>query len=89
MEQFQEEARLFAQEKVKNEMIFTQLVRLQGIEITKEEYDEALLEYFEDEKGEFDSIEEFVLYYGEENLHQSILWDKALKAVVDRAVCVS
>ncbi len=89
MEQFSADARLFAEEKVKNEMVFTQLVRLQGTQISPEEYEQGLQMYFEDEKNEFGSLEEFISYYGKENLHRSILWDKALKEVVDRAVCVN
>ncbi len=89
MEEFLEEARIFAEEKVKNDMIFTQLVRLQGIEISREEYDAGVLEYFENEEEDFGSVEEFVSHYGEDKLYQSILWDKALKKVVEGAVCVN
>lgn len=86
MEEFLEEARLFAEEKVKNDMIFTQLVRLQGVELSREEYEAGVQEYFENEEAEFSSLEEFISYYGEDKLYESILWDKALKQVVSNAV---
>ncbi len=89
IEEFWEEARLFAEEKVKNDMIFTQLVRLQNIRLSEEEYEEGIQEYFENEEAEFSSLEEFISYYGEEKLYQSILWDKALKQVVSNAVPVN
>ena len=86
MEAFEAEAREYAEEKVKNDMILIQLVRLQNMTLTEEEYLAGAEEYFEKEEMEFASFEEFVEYYTEENLRQSILWDKALQAVVDRAV---
>lgn len=86
MEAFEAEAREYAEEKVKNDMILIQLVRLQNMTLTEEEYLAGAKEYFEKEEMEFASFEEFVEYYTEENLRQSILWDKALQAVVDRAV---
>ncbi|MBR5296167.1 MAG: hypothetical protein IKU24_06215 [Clostridia bacterium] len=89
MEEFYEEARIYAQEKVKNDMIFTQLVRIQNIQLDEKEYQAGVEKYFEDEEEDFSSLEEFVSYYGEENLYRSILWDKALKEVVDRAVQVN
>ncbi len=86
MEAFEAEAREYAEEKVKNDMIMIQLVRLQNMTLTEEEYLAGAQEYFAKEESQFASFEEFVEYYTEENLRQSILWDKALKAVVDRAV---
>lgn len=86
METFEADAREYAEEKVKNDMIMTQLVRLQNMTLTDEEYLAGAEEYFAKEENHFASFEEFVEYYTEENLRQSILWDKALKAVVDRAV---
>jgi len=86
METFEAEAKAYAEEKVKNDMIMIQLVRLQNMTLTDEEYLNGAKAYYEKEEGDFASFEEFVAYYTEENLRQSILWDKALKAVVDRAV---
>ncbi len=86
METFEASARAYAEEKVKNDMIMIQLVRLQNITLSDEEYLAGATEYFAKEENDFSSFEEFVEYYTEENLRQSILWDKALKAVVDRAV---
>ncbi len=86
MEEFEADAREYAEEKVKNDMIMIQLVRLQNMTLTDEEYLAGAKEYFAKEENQFGSFEEFVEYYTEENLRQSILWDKALKAVVARAV---
>ncbi len=86
MDTFYARAEESAKEKVKNDMIFTQLVRLQDISLTQEEYEAGLLDYFEKEEQDFASMEEFEAYYTKESLERSILWDKALKAVVGRAV---
>ncbi len=86
METFEADAREYAEEKVKNDMIMTQLVRLQNMTLTDEEYLAGAKAYFEKEESDFGSFEEFLEYYTEENLRREILWDKALKAVVDRAV---
>lgn len=86
METFEADAREYAEEKVKNDMIMIQLVCLQNMTLTDGEYLEGAKAYYDKEEGNFASFEEFVEYYTEENLRQSILWDKALKAVVDRAV---
>ena len=89
MEEFKAEARLFAEEKVKNDMIFTQLVRLQGVELSEEEYAAGVQTYFNNEEGDFNSLEEFISFYGEEELRRSILWDKALQQVVSNAVRIN
>lgn len=86
MEAFAEDARAFAEEMVTNDMILVQLVRLQNITLSDEEYLAGARAYFALEESEFGSFEEFTEYYTEENLRRELLWDKALKAVVDRAV---
>lgn len=78
--------RAAAEEKVKNDMIFTQLVRLQGITLSEEEYSEGAWRYFEKEEGDFSSFEEFEAYYTKETLWQNLIWDKALLNVAERAV---
>ncbi len=84
-EEFSLQARAFAEEKVKNDMIFTQLVRLQEIELNDEEYQEGAYRYFEKEEKEFSSFEEFEKYYTKERLFQNLIWDKALLTVAQNA----
>lgn len=85
-ESFEAQMRAAAEEKVKNDMIFTQLVRLQEISLSEEEYEEGAWRYFEKEEGEFSSFEEFEKSYTKEALWQNLLWDKALLSVAERAV---
>lgn len=86
METFEADAKKYAEEKVTNDMIMTQLVRLQNITLTDEEYLAGAKEYFASEEGDFGSFEEFVEFYTEENLRRNLLWDKALKTAEDSAV---
>ena len=85
-EAFEEEALAFAREKVKNDMIFTQLVRTFSVTLSPEEYRAGVEKYYEDEAGDFSTVEDFIASYGEENLRRSLLWDKALKTAVDGAI---
>lgn len=73
-----------AREKVKNDMIFLQLVRTFDVTLTEKEYAQGAKAYFEEEAGDFGSFEEFEEYYTKENLEQNILFDKALKILVEK-----
>lgn len=87
METFAAEAKVYAEEKVKNDMIMTQLVRLLNVTLTEEEYQAGAKEYFEkEEEGKFATFEEFVEFYTEENLRRNLLWDKALRIAEENAV---
>ncbi len=85
MEAFLSQGEAVAKEKVKNDMIFTQLVRDLNVSVSEEEYIKEAQAYFSAEEGEFNSFEEFEAYYTKENLMQNILWDKALKIVIEHA----
>ena len=83
---FEESIESYAQELVKNDMIFTQLSRLMEITLTQEEYENGVQRYFENEEENFASLEEFLSYYTEETVRQNLIWDKALRTMVDNAV---
>lgn len=83
---FMAEAEEYARELVKNDMILTQLARELETTLSDEEYEKGLKEYFENESGSFTSIEEYVEYYTEENIRQNLIWDKALRTVIEHAV---
>ncbi len=86
METFEADARTYAEEKVKNDMIMTQLVRSLNITLSDEEYKDGVKAYYEAEEGEFSSLEAFVEFYTEENLRRNLLWDKALKTAEEQAI---
>jgi len=85
-ETYEENAKSYAQELVKNDMIFTQLSRVMGITLSQEEYESGVDQYFADEEESFSSREEFISYYTEEVIRQNLIWDKALSCLVEKAV---
>ncbi len=86
LEKFEQEARAYAETVVANDMIFTQLSRIMGTTLTKEEYEAGVLAYFEVEKGQFDTPEEYVAHYGEVILYVNLVWDKTLRAMAEEAI---
>ncbi len=85
-ESFEKEAVEVAKEKVKNEMILTQLVRLQNVSLSETEYSEGVKAYYESEKDNFESLDAYVAQYTKENIERNLLWDKALRLVIANAV---
>lgn len=85
-ESFLKEAEDYAKELVRNDMILTQLARTLEVTLTEEEYEAGILEYYKNEENSFASLEEYVEYYDEENIRQNLIWDKALRLVIDNAV---
>ena len=90
MEEFEAETRAQAEEMVTTEMICLQLIRLQNITLSDEEYLAGAQEYYRrDCEGQEEitvTFEEYVEYYTEKALRNELLKDKALKAVVANAV---
>ncbi len=86
LEALNADAETYAKEMVENDMIFTQLVRSLSLTLTDEEYQLGAERYFEKEEGDFSSVTEFIDYYGEEQIRENLLRDKALSVLVDNAV---
>jgi len=87
-ESFLKEAEDHAKELVKNDMIFAYLAQKLKVTLSDEEYSAGLREYYENEESEFASLDEFVEYYTEENIRRNLIWDKALKLVLENAVAI-
>ena len=85
-EEFETQAREFAQDRVKNEMIFTQLSREMGTVLSEKEYRAGIQAYYEKEKVQFETLEEYVAHYGETVLRQNLIWDKSLRKMAQQAV---
>ncbi|MBR3837082.1 MAG: hypothetical protein IKJ74_02960 [Clostridia bacterium] len=83
---FEKEMELYAKEMVKNDMIFTQLVRVLEITLTPEEYRAGLKAYFEKDEAGLPSIEDYEAYYTKEQIWENLLRDKALLSMVENAV---
>ena len=86
LEEFEAEAKEYAENAVKNDMIFTQLSRLMGTTLSEEEYQEGLAAYYEKEKSQYETLEAFVDHYGEDVIRENLIWDKSLRAMAEQAV---
>ena len=86
MEEFEEETARYAEEMVKNDMIFTQLARTLEITLTDDEYRLGVERYYAAEETEFDSVTEFIKYYTEESIRENLIRDKAVMVLVENAI---
>ena len=86
MEEFEEETARYAEEMVKNDMIFTQLARTLEITLTDDEYRLGVERYYAAEETEFDSVTEFIQYYTEESIRENLIRDKAVMVLVENAI---
>lgn len=86
LEEFEAEAQEYAENAVKNDMIFTQLSRLMGTTLSEEEYREGLDAYYDKEKSQYDTLEAFIEHYGEDVIRENLIWDKSLRAMAEQAV---
>ncbi len=69
--------------ELKNDMIFFRIVELEDISISDSEYSVGAAEYAE-ENG-FSSVTELEAYYGEDVVRESLLWDKTLLFLLEKA----
>ncbi|MCD7747492.1 MAG: FKBP-type peptidyl-prolyl cis-trans isomerase [Firmicutes bacterium] len=69
--------------ELKDNMIFYRIVEIEGIAISDSEYATGAAEYAED--NGFSSVSELEAYYGEDVIRESLLWDKTLLFLLDKA----
>lgn len=91
-EEFNDEAKSYAETSVGEELIMYAITRAEGIEITDEEYTAGAEEYalslgFVDDEGKADvaAMEE---YYTKETIESSLLWEKFFDFILDNAKIV-
>lgn len=75
-----------AEYRVKEQLILSEIIKLESITISDEEYQE-LLESSAAE-NEFETGEEFEAYYGKDAIMESFLMDKAYNIVVDTMIVI-
>ncbi len=76
----------YAQEMVRNDMIFTQLIRDLSLTLTDQEYQEGIRGYYENETESFGSLNDFEVHYTKQRLWENLLHDKALAFLVENSV---
>lgn len=86
LEELKQEAKSYAEYMVKTDMTFVLLAQKMEIEISDEEYQTGIEEYWGNESASFSTLEEFEEYYGKEELRRNLIWDKAIQTLSERAV---
>ena len=82
----QEYAQEYATEVVKNELILEEIAKVEGIEVSKELYDEKVAEYAE--YYGYETVEEFEKDNGKDEIELSILVELVMEFLVDEATVV-
>ncbi len=85
-EEFNEEAKTYAEESVKEEMIMYTIVRNENISVTEKEYEEEAQKYV-DSLG-YESIEALEQAYDKDTIITSILWNQVFEFLLDNAKIV-
>ena len=81
---FRERCRKFARDAVRDEMALYAIAQAEGIEISDEEYADGVTDYCQ----RLDCTEDALLgrYGGKEGVRRSLLWEKTLAYLTERAV---
>ena len=82
IDEFKEESLLYAQDTVTEELVMYAIARAENINVTRNEYNEGL-ERFAGYYGV--TKEELEAQYGEALISQSVLWDKLLEHLFEKA----
>ena len=85
-EELETAAEEYAYQMVKNRMIMEEIARIEGIELTQEEYNTRALEYAV--MYGYEDISTFETDYGKEKMEQAILSDIVMEFLVEEAVIV-
>ncbi len=84
LDAFNEQATLYAQSSLAEEMVVFVIATAENIEITASEYQEGAKEYAE--LYGYTTVSELEAYYGTDLIRESLLWDKVLEFVAANAV---
>lgn len=83
-ESFDSELQEFAKQRAAQELVLNAIIEAEKMEISDQEYKDGIAKYVE-EYG-YESEEEFLKTATEEQIRESLLWDKALNFVAEQAV---
>ena len=83
-EAFDEQTQSYAENSAAQEMVLNAVINAEGIELSDEEYKEGLAGYIED--SSYDTEEEFFQHATEEQVRESLLWEKTINYLLDNSV---
>lgn len=81
--EFESSMRTQCQQLVFEEMVLTMIIDREGISISDKEYSEGLAKYAE--RNGVDDVQKFEEEYGADTIRESLLWDKTLMFLLERA----
>lgn len=83
-ESFESEANTYAEQRAAQEMVLNAIIEAEKMELTDAEYKEGVAGYLE--QYGYATEEELLKTATEEQLRESLLWDKAINFITDQAV---
>lgn len=83
LEDFETDAYAYAYDCVENDLVFRSIVAKEGLELTSEEYETGLAQFYANVGAEyFETADDFEEYYGEQYVVGNLLWTKMLDWLV-------
>lgn len=76
MEDFNSEARKYAEQAVSEELVMFSIIKKEGISVTQTEYDASVKVYAQ--TYNYDTVEAFEEHYGKDVVLKSLLWEKLI-----------
>ncbi len=83
-EKYTEEKKSYAEDRTAQELVLNAIIKSENMQITDEEYKAGVAGYVE-EYG-YASEEEFLQYATEEQIKESLIWEKAVNFVLEQSV---
>lgn len=87
MDEFNSASESYAQDTVKEDLVFYSIVNAENITLTDLEYLEGANNYFDQYYYSVcDTVDDFIAQYGEYTIKKSLMWDKMMSLISDSAV---
>jgi trigger factor len=83
-EKYAEEKKSYAEDRTAQELVLNAIIKAENMQITDEEYKAGVANYIE-EYG-YASEEEFFQYATEEQIKESLIWEKAVNFILEQSV---
>lgn len=85
-ESFLDEVAIYAEDIVKEDLIFYSIVKAENLSVSDAEYKEGLDYYYNNMYHSFSTVEEFEAYYTKEIILETVLWNEMLDMLLANAV---
>ncbi len=83
-EKYNEDKKSYAEDRTAQELVLNAIIKAENMQITDEEYKAGIATYVE-EYG-YESEEEFLQYATEEQIKESLIWEKAVNFILEKSV---